>query len=79
MVDFIVIKVIYQLYLGIRCTYPCFCGVLLTCTPYNILSKLLSHITIVETMDSSERGINPDAMTIISPRKEDWRSQGLNQ
>ena len=31
---------------------------------------LFSHVTIVETMDSCERGINPVAMTIINPRKE---------
>ena len=30
---------------------------------------MLSHITIVETMDSSERGMNPTAMTIINPWK----------
>ena len=33
---------------------------------------LLSHI--VETMDSSERGMNPVAMTIINPQKECWPS-----
>ena len=31
---------------------------------------MLSHVTIVETMDSGERGMNPVAMTIINPRKE---------
>ena len=30
-------------------------------------------------MDSSERGINPVAMTIINPQKEYWPSRGLNQ
>ena len=30
-------------------------------------------------MDSSERGINPVAMTIIKPRKEYWLSRGSNQ
>ena len=40
---------------------------------------LLSHITIVPTMDSSERGMNPVEMTIINPRKEYWPSQGSNQ
>ena len=40
---------------------------------------LLSHITIVKTTDSSERGMNSVAMTIINPRKGYWPSQGLNQ
>ena len=37
------------------------------------------QITIVETMDSGERGMNPVAMTIINPRKEYWPSRGSNQ
>ena len=37
------------------------------------------HITIVKTTDSSERGMNPVTMTIISPRKEYWPSRGSNQ
>ena len=40
---------------------------------------LLSHITIVKTMDSGERGMNPVAMTIINPWKEYWPSPGSNQ
>ena len=40
---------------------------------------LISHITIVEAMDSSERGMNPVAMAINSPRKEYWQSQGSKQ
>ena len=40
---------------------------------------LLSHITIIETMDRSEREMNPVAMTIINPRKEYWPSWGSNQ
>ena len=40
---------------------------------------LLSHITIVETTESGERGINLVAMTIVNPRKEYWPSQGSNQ
>ena len=40
---------------------------------------LLSHITIVETTDSGEKGMNPVAMTIIIPQKEYWLSRGLNQ
>ena len=37
------------------------------------------HITIVETMDNGERGMNPVAMTIINLRKEYWPSRGSNQ
>ena len=40
---------------------------------------LLSHIIIVVTMDSGERGMNPVAITIISAQKEYWPSRGQNQ
>ena len=40
---------------------------------------MLSHITIVETTDSGERGMKFVAMTIINPRKENWPSRGSNQ
>ena len=40
---------------------------------------LLSHLTIVETTDNSEREMNPVAMTIINPQKEYWLSRGSNQ
>ena len=30
-------------------------------------------------MDSGERGMNPDAMTVINPRKEYWPSRGSYQ
>ena len=40
---------------------------------------LLSHSTIVETTDSSERVMNPVAMTIINPLKKYLPSRGLNQ
>ena len=39
--------------------------------------SLPSHITIVETMDSIERGKNPLPLTIINPWKEYWRGQSL--
>ena len=70
-----------QLYRGDQCTYPCFPGVLLTSTSHNIPSKplVLSHITIVETTDSGERGIKLVAMSIINPWRECWLSQGSNQ
>ena len=71
----------FQLYRGSQCTYPCFPGVHLTSTLHNFLSKplTLSHITIVETTDKGERGMNPVTMTIINPRKEYWPSRGSNQ
>ena len=40
---------------------------------------LLFHITIVETMDSDQRGMNPVPMTTINPRKEYWPSRWSNQ
>ena len=60
------LSTVYRLYRGGQCTYPCFPGVLLTSAQHNIFSKrwLLSHMTIVETTDSSERGMNPVAMTV---------------
>ena len=39
---------------------------------------LLSHIAIVQTMDSGFRGMNLVAMTIINPRKEYWPNRGLS-
>ena len=47
------------------------------CTIFFSSHWLLSHITIVETMDSSERGMNPVAMIIINPRKEYWPGRGI--
>ena len=46
------------------------------CTRFFPSHWMLSQITIVETTDSGERGINPAAMT---PRKEYWPSRGSNQ
>ena len=40
---------------------------------------LLSHKTIVEKTDSSETGMNPVTMTIISPQKEYWPSRRSRQ
>ena len=40
---------------------------------------LPSHINIVETMASGERGMNPLAMTIINPRKEELSNMGMNK
>ena len=41
--------------------------------------RLLSLMTVIETMDSSDRGINPATMTIINSRKEYWPNRGSNQ
>ena len=45
---------IYDVHRGGQCTYPCFPGVLLSSNLHIILPNhwLLSHISIVETMDS---------------------------
>ena len=63
---------VFQLYFGGQCTDPCFPGVLLTSTLHTILSnpqRLLSHITIVKRMDSSERGMNPvEGKILAEPR-----------
>ena len=40
---------------------------------------LLLHITIVETTDCGEKGMNPVAMTIINPWKEYWPNRESNQ
>ena len=39
--------------------------------------RLLFHMTIVETIASGERGMNPVAMRIIKLRKEYWPSWGI--
>ena len=41
--------------------------------------RLLSHITIIKTMDSSERGMNPVPLTINHPGKEYWPNWRSNQ
>ena len=51
----------------LRLTVPILAAVLLTSTPHNI------------KQDSSERGMNPVAMTIINLRKEYWQSQRFEQ
>ena len=68
---------VFQLYRGDQCTYPCFPGILRTI--FFPSHWLLSHITIIETTDSGEKGMNTVATTIINPRKEYWPSRGSNQ
>ena len=43
-----------------------------------VKSLTASHVTIVETTDSGERGMNPVVFTIINTRKECWPSWGSN-
>ena len=73
------LKVVFnsQLCGSSECTYPCFPRVLLTSTPNNIHFKPMAapRITIVETVDSGKRGMNPVTKTIINPLKEYWPSQ----
>ena len=49
---------VFQLYLSGQCTYPCFPGVILTITAYNILSKPLAAFphNHCQTTDSGESG-----------------------
>ena len=72
---------VFQLYHSGQCTYLCFPGVILTvfCTIFFPSLLLLSHITIVETKNKRERGMNPVTMTFINPQKEYWPSRGSNQ
>ena len=65
---------LFKLYRSGHSTYQCFPGILFTSAPHNILFKPLAAFphNIVDTMESGERGMNPVAMTIISPRKEFW-------
>ena len=63
---------LFQLYRCGQCSYPCFSEVLLHLfsTIFFPSHWLLCHIAIVESIDSSERGTDPFAMTIISPQKD---------
>ena len=47
------------------------------CTIYFPRHRLLSQITIVETTDSGERGMNRVKATIINPWKDYWPSPGI--
>ena len=51
----------------------------LLCTIFFPSHWCLSHITIVETMDNSARGINPVTLTITYSRREHRAIQGSNQ
>ena len=72
------ISTVFQINCGSQCTYPCFLGVFFLKTVFFPSHWLLSQITIVETTDSGERGMNPVTMTVINPRKEYWLSWGSN-
>ena len=63
------IKSFLELFLQVLCTIPVFYA----------KYWLLFHITIVETIDSADTGMNPVAVTIINPRKEFRPSRKLNQ
>ena len=69
---------LFHLYRGSQCTYP---SIQLPVVPIIIFIShwLLSHITIIETIDSGKRRMNSAAMTIINPWKEYWSSRGSNQ
>ena len=73
-VSCIMFSTLFQLYCGGQSTYPYFLGVLLTGTLHNVFPKPLaafpSLITIVKTMNSSEREMNPFTITVINPWKE---------
>ena len=64
---------LFQLYHRSQSIYPCFPGVILTSIPHNILS----HITIIKTIDSSVKRMNSVAMDIINPHREYWPSRRI--
>ena len=75
-------SIVFRLHHGDQCTYPCFHGFHLTSSPHNSTiffpsHWLLSHITIVETTDSGEKGMNPVAMIILSLRKRIMAEPGI--
>ena len=77
-----VLLTVFQLYCVGQCTHLCFPGVILANTQHNILSKPLAaypHKTVVKTMDSLKRGINPVTSTIINLWKEYLPSHGSIQ
>ena len=64
---------VFHLYRGVPVHLSMlFYSCLTSTTPHNILFKppAGSPITIVETMDSGEKGMDLVAMTIINPRKK---------
>ena len=57
-----------RLYRGSQYNYQCIPGVPLTSSPHNVLAMpLATFIIVVVTMVSSQRQVNPAAMTIINP------------
>ena len=63
MIDGLIIwclPILFQLYCGDQCTYPCFQGILFNSTQHNIFSKppaAFPH-SHVQTMDSGDAGMN---------------------
>ena len=72
---------VFKSYRGRQCTYPCFLEAFkpVLNTIFFPSHWLLSHTTIVETTDSSEKGMKPVTMTIINPYKKYWPNLGTNQ
>ena len=61
--DYMPFPTLFQLHHSSQCTYTCFPGIPFI-TKF-LLRHLISQPTIIETMLSSERDMNPDKMTII--------------
>ena len=74
---------VFQLYHGGQFTYPSFHEALLTSSLLRIIffpsHRLLSHVNIVETIDSGRSGMNLVVMTIINPRNKYLPTWGSNQ
>ena len=71
-----IVSTIFELRHSGHCASPCFPGVLLTSTLLIILSKLLSYVTIVETMERNKSCRNDfhRFSKWILAKPEDWTS-----
>ena len=74
----ILLLTLFKLYHGSQSTCPFFPGILFTCTPLNIFSEPLAAF-LCNHCNRGEREMNPVKITITSPWKEYFQSQGLNQ
>ena len=73
---------LFQLNVAVSAPFPAFLQFFqpVLCIIFFRSHWLLSNITIVETMDTCERGMNPVTITIINLCKDYWPSQrGSNQ